>query len=107
MKSQATRSREQNRKIARRLLAEKLEEAENGSQSRTALKAAKLREKKRRRAKKARRKYGKKADEMSASGDDDEEEEEGGEEEEAAELGNRKDAANDLEPDSTLKTQVH
>lgn len=57
IKSQATRSREQNRKIARRLLAEKLEEMEKGDESR----AAKLRErdqkKKASKSKKAKRKY--------------------------------------------------
>ncbi|OCL01760.1 hypothetical protein AOQ84DRAFT_209512 [Glonium stellatum] len=40
VKSQDTRSRSQNRKIARRILAERVEEAELGDQSRTALKAA-------------------------------------------------------------------
>ncbi|KAL8869139.1 MAG: hypothetical protein Q9174_004493 [Haloplaca sp. 1 TL-2023] len=57
VKSQATRSRSQNRSIARRLLAEKLEEAEKGSESRTALKADIKRKKKASKMKKARRKY--------------------------------------------------
>ncbi|KAL9639190.1 MAG: hypothetical protein Q9164_001083 [Protoblastenia rupestris] len=57
IKSQATRSRSQNRKIARRLLAEKLEEAEKGLESRTALKADIKRKKKASKMKKARRKY--------------------------------------------------
>ncbi|KAL8678189.1 MAG: hypothetical protein Q9186_005443 [Xanthomendoza sp. 1 TL-2023] len=57
VKSQATRSRSQNRSIARRLLADKLEDAEKGSASRTALKSEAKRKKKASKAKKARRKY--------------------------------------------------
>ncbi|KAL8811220.1 MAG: hypothetical protein Q9223_001063 [Gallowayella weberi] len=57
VKSQATRSRSQNRSIARRLLADKLEDAEKGSESRTALKSEVKRKKKASKAKKARRKY--------------------------------------------------
>ncbi|KAL9128219.1 MAG: hypothetical protein Q9217_003065 [Psora testacea] len=57
VKSQATRSRSQNRTIARRLLAEKLEEVEKGPESRTALKAEIKRKKKASKMKKARRKY--------------------------------------------------
>lgn len=57
IKSQATRSRSQNRKIARRLLAEKIEAAEKGPESRTALKADIKRKKKASKSKKAKRKY--------------------------------------------------
>ena len=57
IKSQATRSRTQNRKIARQLLAEKLEVLEKGSESRVAVKAEAKRKKKASRAKKAKRKY--------------------------------------------------
>ena len=57
VKSQATRSRDQNRKIARRLLAEKIEAAEKGPESRTALKAGIKKKKKASKNKKARRKY--------------------------------------------------
>ena len=57
VKSQATRSRDQNRKIARRLLAEKIEAAEKGSDSRTAIKAEIKKKKKASKNKKARRKY--------------------------------------------------
>ena len=57
VKSQATRSRDQNRKIARRLLAEKIEAAERGPESRTALKAEIKKKKKASKNKKARRKY--------------------------------------------------
>lgn len=57
VKSQATRSRSQNRSIARRLLADKLENAEKGPESRTALKTDIKRKKKASKMKKARRKY--------------------------------------------------
>lgn len=57
VKSQATRSRSQNRSIARRLLADKLEDAEKGPKSRTALKSESHRKKKASKAKKARRKH--------------------------------------------------
>ncbi|KAM0796731.1 RF-1 domain-containing protein [Usnea florida] len=57
IKSQATRSRSQNRKIARQLLADKIEAVEKGPESRTALKAEIKRKKKANKAKKARRKY--------------------------------------------------
>lgn len=62
MKCQATRSRAQNRKSARKLLAEKLEHVEMGDQSRTALRAELERRKRRGREKKARKKYGKRGD---------------------------------------------
>ena len=54
---QESRSRAQNRKIARRLLAEKVENAERGDESRMALKAAVKSRKKASKTKKARRKY--------------------------------------------------
>ena len=57
IKSQATRSRTQNRKIARLLLAERLELIEKGAESRVAVKAEVKRRKKASRAKKAKRKY--------------------------------------------------
>ncbi|KAL8674358.1 MAG: hypothetical protein Q9168_001218 [Polycauliona sp. 1 TL-2023] len=57
VKSQATRSRSQNRSIARRLLSDKLEGAEKGSESRQALKSETKRKKKASMAKKARRKH--------------------------------------------------
>ncbi|MCJ1406390.1 hypothetical protein MMC19_000455 [Ptychographa xylographoides] len=57
IKSQATRSRSQNRKIARTLLAEKLEVLEKGDESRVSRKAAVKRKKKASAAKKTRRKY--------------------------------------------------
>lgn len=57
VKCQATRSREQNRKIARELLAQKLDELINGDKSRTAIVSEIKRKKAASRAKKARRKY--------------------------------------------------
>jgi peptide chain release factor len=57
VKCQGTRSREQNRKDARKLLGEKLEEMEKGDQSRTAIKAERARVKKASSSKKSRRKY--------------------------------------------------
>ena len=57
MKSQATRSRTENRKIARRVLAEKLEEMELGDQSRAKQKEERARKKKASKTKKSKRKY--------------------------------------------------
>lgn len=57
VKSQETRSRSQNRKIARRLLAERIEELELGEDSRTAIKAREKSRKKASADKKKRRKY--------------------------------------------------
>ncbi|EMC96528.1 hypothetical protein BAUCODRAFT_47992, partial [Baudoinia panamericana UAMH 10762] len=64
VKSQETRSRELNRKFARQLLAEKLDQLENGDQSRTAIKTGRARAKKASASKKARRKYKKLAEEQ-------------------------------------------
>ncbi|KAB2579727.1 putative peptide chain release factor-like protein [Lasiodiplodia theobromae] len=57
VKYQGTRSRTQNRKTARRMLAERLEEMEKGDQSRTQIKRAVQAKKKASKAKKSRRKY--------------------------------------------------
>lgn len=57
VKSQATRSRSQNEKIAKQLLADRVEELEKGGESRTALKADRARKKKASTMKKSRRKY--------------------------------------------------
>ncbi|CAK1361268.1 putative peptide chain release factor-like protein [Cercospora beticola] len=57
VKNQETRSRDQNRKNARRILGERLEEIEKGPLARTALKAEKIRKKKASATKKSRRKY--------------------------------------------------
>lgn len=57
IKCQATRSRAQNRTIARRRLAERLEELEQGDESRVKIKEDKARRKKANAAKKSKRKY--------------------------------------------------
>ncbi|KAJ6028415.1 peptide chain release factor-like protein [Penicillium herquei] len=57
VKCQATRSQSQNAKIARALLADRVEELEKGDQSRTALKLEAARKKKASKLKKTRRKY--------------------------------------------------
>ncbi|KAL1837198.1 hypothetical protein VTJ49DRAFT_4170 [Mycothermus thermophilus] len=80
VKCQATRSRFQNRKIARDLLALKLEELEKGPQSRAAVVAETKRKRAASKAKKSRRKY-------RALEEGEEEEEEEGEEEEHAVVG--------------------
>ena len=62
---QATRSRSQNRTLARRILAERIEEQEKGDESRTAIKAKKKQAQKASSMKKKRRKYRKLAEEKS------------------------------------------
>ncbi|OMP85309.1 putative peptide chain release factor-like protein, mitochondrial [Diplodia seriata] len=57
IKYQGTRSRTQNRKTARRMLAERLEEMEKGDESRTQIKRAAQAKKKASKAKKSKRKY--------------------------------------------------
>jgi peptide chain release factor len=76
VKSQATRSRSQNHKIAKQILAEKIEHIEKGDQSRLAKKVERMSAKRRSRQKKARRKY--RALEEGKNGED---EASGGEEE--------------------------
>jgi protein subunit release factor B len=63
VKSQATRSRSQNRMIARELLAQKIDNLRNGDASRSAIVAEVKRKKKASAAKKSRRKYRKLGDE--------------------------------------------
>lgn len=82
VKSQATRSREQNRKIARQLLALKIDELVNGPQSRNAIVTEVKRKRAASRAKKARRKYRKLAAEKEGLKAEEEHEEEEGEEDE-------------------------
>ncbi|CZT23651.1 related to polypeptide chain release factors [Ramularia collo-cygni] len=71
VKSQETRSREQNRRTARRILGEKLEDIEKGPQSRTAIKTERARKKKASADKKARRKYRKLEEGKAADGEED------------------------------------
>ncbi|KAL1583015.1 hypothetical protein WHR41_08475 [Cladosporium halotolerans] len=68
VKSQHTRSREQNRKFARQLLGEKLDELEKGGESRNAIKAERARVKKASANKKTKRKY-KKLGQAKAAGE--------------------------------------
>lgn len=76
VKCQETRSRTQNRKIARRILSERIEELEKGDQSRTALKAERASKKKASKNKKSRRKYRKLAEGETAADEEGEEGEE-------------------------------
>ncbi|KAI0898028.1 RF-1 domain-containing protein [Annulohypoxylon nitens] len=75
VKCQATRSRSQNRKIARQLLAEKIDDLLHGDQSRSEIVGAIKRKKKASAAKKARRKYRKLEEKGLAEGQVLEEEE--------------------------------
>ncbi|KAI4718901.1 hypothetical protein E4T48_04831 [Aureobasidium sp. EXF-10727] len=70
IKCQETRSRSQNRKIARRILAERIELLLLGDDSRAALKAEKEKKKKASKNKKARRKYRKLQDGSEVEIDD-------------------------------------
>ncbi|KAI0157548.1 RF-1 domain-containing protein [Xylariaceae sp. FL1272] len=96
VKSQATRSRSQNRKIARQLLADKLDDIAHGNESRSAIVDSVKRKKKSSSAKKSRRKYRKLADEKEGAADEEYDIEEalGGSEEESLEQKN-----SDLRPD--------
>ncbi|KAK4043047.1 RF-1 domain-containing protein [Parachaetomium inaequale] len=91
VKSQATRSRTQNRKIARDLLALKLDAIANGDQSRTAVVGDVKRKRAASKAKKSRRKYRKLVDAGAGAGSEgegqqvEEGREQGGEEEEGEE----------------------
>ncbi|KAJ4302247.1 hypothetical protein N0V88_002384 [Collariella sp. IMI 366227] len=85
VKSQATRSRTQNRKIARDLLALKLDEMANGAQSRKAIVGDVKKKRADSKAKKSRRKYRKLAEEGGASGEEGKVGEEGEEWEEVEE----------------------
>lgn len=66
VKSQATRSRSQNRKLAREILAQKVDDALNGTTSRSAIVGEVKRKKAASAAKKSRRKY-RKLEEQEAS----------------------------------------
>ncbi|KAI2470327.1 RF-1 domain-containing protein [Annulohypoxylon bovei var. microspora] len=81
IKSQATRSRSQNRTIARQLLADKLDALARGDQSRSAIVGEFKRKKKASSAKKSRRKYRKLEDDKARVAGEDETLEEEDEEE--------------------------
>lgn len=85
VKSQATRSQSQNEKIARRLLADRIEERQKGGESRTAIKADRARKKKASSVKKSKRKYRELDQKL-----DDEDEGQHGEEEEKELSGDEK-----------------
>jgi protein subunit release factor B len=70
VKCQETRSREQNRKLARQILGERLDELEKGDESRTAIKTKRAQTKKASAAKKSRRKYKKLEDEKATQADE-------------------------------------
>ncbi|RYP59445.1 hypothetical protein DL769_008533 [Monosporascus sp. CRB-8-3] len=78
VKCQATRSRSQNRTIARRLLADRLDDLARGGESRSAVVGEVRRRKKASSAKKSRRKYRRLAEEGREEGEGEEEEVEGG-----------------------------
>ncbi|THW61892.1 hypothetical protein D6C86_00455 [Aureobasidium pullulans] len=73
IKCQETRSRSQNRKIARRILAERIELLTLGDDSRAALKAEREKKKKASKNKKARRKYRKLEDGKEIEDDEEDE----------------------------------
>ena len=75
VKSQATRSQSQNEKIARQLLADRIEEHEKGGESRVAMKADRARKKKASKVKKSKRKY-RELDQEKKPDDEDEGQEE-------------------------------
>ncbi|KAI1260009.1 RF-1 domain-containing protein [Xylariaceae sp. FL1019] len=72
VKSQATRSQSQNRKIARQLLADKLDDIARGDESRSAVVDSVKRKKRSSSAKKSRRKYRKLAEEKEGAAEDEE-----------------------------------
>jgi protein subunit release factor B len=103
VKSQHTRSREQNRKFARLILGEKLDALEKGEDSRTAIKLDRARTKKASANKKTKRKY-KKLEEAKAAASGDEGGEEGEAEGEDAveDLG----PTTDVSPDSSSSSEI-
>ncbi len=70
LKVQATRSRSQNRKIAREMLAERVEEMEKGKDSRVAIVREVKRKRKSSAVKKSKRKYRALEEAKKTSGDD-------------------------------------
>lgn len=71
LKVQATRSRTQNRKIARQMLAERIELLEKGKESRIAIVGETKRKKKSSAVKKSKRKYRLLAEEKAAKSEED------------------------------------
>ncbi|KAJ5825798.1 peptide chain release factor-like protein [Penicillium riverlandense] len=79
VKCQATRSQSQNEKIARQLLADKVEAREKGEDSRAAMKAEAARKKKASKMKKSKRKYRDLSEKNTDEGEDGMSGQEGGE----------------------------
>lgn len=73
VKSQATRSRDQNRKHARELLAQRIDDLRNGDQSRSAIVGEVKRKKAASASKKSRRKYRKLEEEKAAEAETEQE----------------------------------
>jgi protein subunit release factor B len=105
VKSQHTRSREQNRKFARLLLGEKLDALEKGEDSRTAIKLDRARTKKASANKKTKRKY-KKLEEAKAAADGGEGAEEGEGEGEGEEAVEDLEPTKDTSPDSSSSSEI-
>ena len=103
VKSQHTRSREQNRKFARLLLGEKLDALEKGEDSRTAIKLDRARTKKASANKKTKRKY-KKLEEAKAAANGEGSAEEG--EVEGEEAVEDLTSTKDMSPDSSSSSEI-
>jgi hypothetical protein len=103
VKSQHTRSREQNRKFARLLLGEKLDALEKGEDSRTAIKLDRAKTKKASANKKTKRKY-KKLEEAKAAASGGEGAEEG--EVEGEEAAEDLEPSKDVSPDSSSSSEI-
>ncbi|KAL6242730.1 hypothetical protein RBB50_010376 [Rhinocladiella similis] len=93
VKCQATRSRNENFKIAKRILAEKVEFLEKGDESRAAKVVDRAKRKKASRVKKSRRKYKKLSEGEGENCEDAEEDEDGEQEEEHEGEGERQGSA--------------
>lgn len=102
MKCQATRSRSQNRTIARQLLADKLDDITRGDESRSSVVGEVKRKKRASSAKKSRRKYRKLDEEKAAATEEALEEESGDLAEGLSEEGNNRDGDEDIVDKVTL-----
>lgn len=82
VRCQKTRSLDDNRRVARKLLVQKLDDHFNGKLSKRNLKFDKLRRKKANKSHKTKKKYAARAEEQSGEGDEDEEQDDDESEEE-------------------------
>lgn len=106
IKCQATRSQSQNAKIARSLLADRVEAQEKGDKSRVAIKAAAAKKKKASKLKKTRRKY-RELGEGGKQGEADMEEEDEIEiiwDDDVKEGGENKEATSETKPETEPET---